>query len=932
MNIVLYTQGLEFDGSTLDKQALGGSESAFTYLAREFPKMGFNVTAFTKCPAPGLYEGVLYKDVSEFEDFLTRGECDLFICSRFFQVFSHPIPAKVKILWNHDILVTPEQLMGVAYGVDYMYCLSDFHKSQYCGLLPELSKIIKLTTNGVDQPIIRHSNIKKHQIMFTSRPERGLLKALEFFERLGDKSLKFLICNYSTIHDPRVEQIEAHCSDYASKLIQDGFNIEFNQFTKPDLMKNISESKCVIYPTDFPEISCISAMEAQASATCFLTYKKFALAETVTPNTLAETEEDLFELFKKTVTDEGFRQINEKAGFLHSQKHRWHYVASQFANDARDFLKHKGKNKKGIFDRLIYNSDILAAKYFAEKRYSKGKKVVESLLAHTASSEAYKCYYDDCTNGFGKDLQPSPFYDLAAQRFKSAGCKKILDFGCNTGFGTTQLFEANQNAEVVGYDISEKCIKFAGEKYKDKRIKFINEKPSEKFDAVYAGEILEHVLNPTDFINEIESLVNDGGKVFFTVPRGAWEWLSRHERQKNNNHFEHLSGFDIHDLMDLFGKKSNLMINSSVERGLKGAFGERLGHYAIEYIKTEAETGKIDYERKISLTRPYPSLSACIIAKNAEKDIEHCLESIYQVVDDIVVIDDKSSDETVNRAKKFTDKVFVAEKTICEPDFKGFAVARNESVSHADGEWILWIDTDERLILNDYIRRYLESDLLNAYVIKQHHAQLDSFVEADKPQRLYRRTAGKFVGYIHEQAMDINDINKPITPSLILDSIKIIHFGAISESTRRDKALSRNLNLLAIDAKMNPNRLLTWVLIMRDFVNRIKWSFEHFGTYINPDSYNTLNIIRDIWNKRFKNLENDTHRDLAFANLQDAMVLTEAGVELKYSIAVNKPNTFKNQVPELRTIRVFEDEIQEFFQKLQTAVSHVAGDITKKGA
>lgn len=49
-------------------------------------------------------------------------------------------------------------------------------------------------------------------------------------------------------------------------------------------------------------------------------------------------------------------------------------------------------------------------------------------------------------------------------------------------------------------------------------------------------------------------------------------------------------------------------------------------------------------------------ISACVIVKNEEKNIEKCLMSINTIVDEIIIVDTGSTDKTIDIAKKYTDK------------------------------------------------------------------------------------------------------------------------------------------------------------------------------------------------------------------------------------------------------------------------------------
>lgn len=83
-------------------------------------------------------------------------------------------------------------------------------------------------------------------------------------------------------------------------------------------------------------------------------------------------------------------------------------------------------------------------------------------------------------------------------------------------------------------------------------------------------------------------------------------------------------------------------------------------------------------------------ISAIVISLNEENMIKGCLESL-RWVDEIIVADNGSEDNTVKIARQYTDKVFV---------FKGrdFAALRNKAAEQAKGDWILYVDADERVL------------------------------------------------------------------------------------------------------------------------------------------------------------------------------------------------------------------------------------------
>ena len=112
-----------------------------------------------------------------------------------------------------------------------------------------------------------------------------------------------------------------------------------------------------------------------------------------------------------------------------------------------------------------------------------------------------------------------------------------------------------------------------------------------------------------------------------------------------------------------------------------------------------------------------PRLSLCMIVKNEQHFLRECLLSVQDFVDEIVIVDTGSSDETKDIAREFTSLVF---------DFPwndDFAAARNESLRHATGDWILILDADEILDAKaaGRLREALAAEEAWAYYLPQLH-------------------------------------------------------------------------------------------------------------------------------------------------------------------------------------------------------------------
>lgn len=115
-------------------------------------------------------------------------------------------------------------------------------------------------------------------------------------------------------------------------------------------------------------------------------------------------------------------------------------------------------------------------------------------------------------------------------------------------------------------------------------------------------------------------------------------------------------------------------------------------------------------------------ISACIISFNEEDKIEDCLKSLEKVADEITVIDSNSTDNTVNIAKKYTDKIILQ-------DFLGYIEQKNFAIQQTSHDWVLSLDCDERLSPE------LQQSILD---IKSNIDQADAYKMPRKTFYIYR--------------------------------------------------------------------------------------------------------------------------------------------------------------------------------------------------
>ena len=154
---------------------------------------------------------------------------------------------------------------------------------------------------------------------------------------------------------------------------------------------------------------------------------------------------------------------------------------------------------------------------------------------------------------------------------------------------------------------------------------------------------------------------------------------------------------------------TNELLNQIKDSGFETAVSSRdllNSKYLTSFDLSRRQiTRKVNFGKFIKLLKS-PSLSVCLIAKNEEKFIEKCLESIKDIADEIILVDTGSDDKTKEIASSYGAKII---------DYKwqdDFSKARNIYLKNATKDWILSIDADETVEGRDgvKIRQLIEMD------------------------------------------------------------------------------------------------------------------------------------------------------------------------------------------------------------------------------
>lgn len=203
-------------------------------------------------------------------------------------------------------------------------------------------------------------------------------------------------------------------------------------------------------------------------------------------------------------------------------------------------------------------------------------------------------------------------------------------------------------------------------------------------------------------------------------------------------------------------------------------------------------------------------LSVIILTRNEEKMIKDCLESI-RWADEIILVDSGSTDKTIEIAKKFGAKIIEVPSKKLE-----YAKWRNKGLEEAKGDWILYLDADERVTpgLKKEIKQIISASKSEnfAHAIPRRNFYLGKEVRfggayPDYVKRLFKRDKlKKWEGRLHEEPVYEGELEHLKEPMVHLTHRDL---SSMVEKTRRWSKIEAEL---LYQAKHPP---VSWWRILR---------------------------------------------------------------------------------------------------------------------
>jgi predicted O-methyltransferase YrrM len=282
-------------GSNILTSGVGGSETYIIELARYIQKSGkFNVYVFCNCETEEIFEGVYYKHLEDYFEFIYTTYVHTVIVSRYTEYLPVTFDgwSENVYLVVHDL--TPSgNVIPINPKLKNIFCLTEWHVSYMSNIFPSLKHLLVPFYYGINPKFIIDdtvyiTNKVPYSFIYSSFPNRGLLPLLQMWPKIYEFQQLASLHIYSDIDGKWVNSVAKEEMDEIRRLLNtykqqpNSLNIFYHGWvSKKVLAKAWKQADIWFYPCIFMETFCLTALEAAASKTLAITNDLAALQNTV---------------------------------------------------------------------------------------------------------------------------------------------------------------------------------------------------------------------------------------------------------------------------------------------------------------------------------------------------------------------------------------------------------------------------------------------------------------------------------------------------------------------------------------------------------------------------------------------------------------------------------------------------------------------------
>lgn len=330
------TQMYEWDWDIAKERGIGGSETAAVQMAYHLHKLtGRKVKVFNGRARAKECEGVEYIPNSEIHEYTNKFLPKLHIAWR----HTIPITEAPTAIWSHD-LITPgiDRLLPNA----ELICLSPFHKNYAMAMQGVKEDKIWVSRNGIDPARFKAEITKKPaKVIFPSSPDRGLVWAMQILDEVKKEIPELELHTFYGFDNMRKMGMHDQANKIESEMLSRPWVKAHGNVQQDLLAEHFMDSEVWLYPADFIETYCITALESMASK-CYPVATRIGALE----NTIGQfADMGMADLFDERADSVGNQKVYADAVVAAIREQKWKKIDYPVQNlswesVAREWVEH----------------------------------------------------------------------------------------------------------------------------------------------------------------------------------------------------------------------------------------------------------------------------------------------------------------------------------------------------------------------------------------------------------------------------------------------------------------------------------------------------------------------------------------------------------------------------------------------------------------
>jgi len=325
-----------FDGSTLEKKGLGGSE-AFVINYAENLCNDYDVVVFCKCGKNIVVNGVHYINAYEFLQFISTYNIKVCFNNRYAEYLFACVYRNIPVYFIlHDIAISsdiiPTEIKGVL-------TLTQWHKKQFLETFPMFEQKTHVISYGIDINKFPEKRLKHASFIAPSFPNRGLINTLRMWPKIISRYPHATLNVFIDYNHYWLQQNFKNLIEEIKEIVERTPSIINHGWANPKQIRECwSSSHIWLYTCCFNETFCLCSLECAASDTIAITSNLAALQENVGDRGIMIPGNAFTEEWQNTALEIIFQVLDEKmdVSFL-LKKNKEFAISRSFKNVVTDF-------------------------------------------------------------------------------------------------------------------------------------------------------------------------------------------------------------------------------------------------------------------------------------------------------------------------------------------------------------------------------------------------------------------------------------------------------------------------------------------------------------------------------------------------------------------------------------------------------------------